>query len=242
MIIFVVLLVALVIAFTFRMLHWLLQPLARRQTFWLRGSYLLMGVELLAWTGWLFWVIRLLIRDSTVYAYFTGGIAFLLFVVLTWFLLRDVVAGIIFKLQHNLKLNQSIRVGRDVLGETTGRLLRLGIATLVLESATGERIKIPYTKLINEAVARSEASDVIEPFDFSLQVPTSMSKDRWVTALRRQILLLPWALAKRMPVVQWQSENEQFHTFDLRVYTLNAAQAHQIENHLRHVYHTAISN
>ncbi len=83
-----------------------------------------------------------------------------------WFLLRDVVAGIIFKLQHTLKLNQSIRVV-----DTSGRLLRLGITALVLENASGEQIKIPYTKLINETVARNEASDVIEPFDFSLQVP-----------------------------------------------------------------------
>ena len=254
MIVLSLFLVALAIVLSFRLLHWLLQPLARRQTFWLRVSYLLMGVELLAWTGWLFWLIRRLVRDPAIYSYFTIGVAFLLVGLLTWFLLRDVVAGIIFKLQHNLKPNQSLRVAGSPVGiplssapptslaasdsgaTITGRLLRLGITTMVLESPTGERIKIPYTKLINESVARYEASDVIKPFDMLLQVPKSMSKDRWITALYQQILLLPWTATKRTPVVQWQSEDEQHHTFELRIYCLSDTQAHRIESHLRHVY------
>ena len=255
MTILTVLLVALGIALLFRLLHWLLRPLARRQTFWLRISYLLMGAELLVWTGWLFWVIRQLVRDQAIYAYFTVGVAFLLFGLLTWFLLRDVVAGIIFKLQHNLKVNQSIRIvggsavaapvassggadgaGGHTPGTLTGRLLRLGITTVVLESTTGERIKIPYTKLINESVARYEASEVIKPFDMQLPVPKSMTKDRWISTLHQQILLLPWASTRRTPIVQWQQEDEQHHIFDLRIYCLSEAQAYRIESHLRHVY------
>ena len=229
-------LVALGIALLFRLVHWLMRPLARRNTFWLRISYLMMGVELLAWTGWLFWLIGQLVSNHEVYAYFTTGVAFLLFGLLTWFLLRDVVAGIIFKLQHNLKLNQSLRVGGESETAITGRLLRLGITTIVLESPAGERIKIPYTKLINESVARYDASDVIKPFDILLQVPKSMSKERWIAALVEQVLLLPWTSTKRKPMVQWKGEDEDYHTFDLRVYCLSDQQAHQVESHLQHVY------
>ncbi len=239
MTVLIIIIAALAIFFAFRVLHWLLTPLLRRQLFWLRISYLLMGVELLAWTGWLFWVVRQLVHNPAVYAYFTVGIAFLLMGLVTWFLLRDVVAGIIFKLQHNLKLNQSVRVGRsDAPTNRSGRLLRLGVTSLVLESA-GERVKIPYTQLINEAVARSEVSDVVEPFDFTLRVPTTQSKSQWMDTLGRQVLQLPWASAKRMPLVQWQSEEAQFYTFSLRVYSLNARHALLVESHLRHVYATA---
>lgn len=227
----VIVVAALVIVLTFRILHWLLRPLVRRYTRWLRMSYVLMGVELLVWTGWLFWVVQATVGNRQVYTLVTVGIAFLLVGLFAWFLLRDVVAGIIFKLQHTLKLNQSIRVV-----DTSGRLLRLGITALVLENASGEQIKIPYTKLINETVARNEASDVIEPFDFSLQVSKSLAKDRWVPTLQQQVLLLPWASAQRTPVVQWQREDEATHTFDLRVYSLNAYQAQKIESHLRHMY------
>ena len=250
MTVLIVLLVALGILLLFRLLHWLLRPLARRQTFWLRVSYLLMGVELLAWTGWLFWLIRQLVHNEAIYAYFTVGVAFLLFGLLTWFLLRDVVAGIIFKLQHNLKINQAVRimgtaaggtpgtesVGTPTSGTITGRVLRLGITTIVLESTAGERIKIPYTKLINESVARYEASEVIKPFDMQLSVPKSMTKDRWISTLYQQILLLPWASTTRTPVVQWQQEDEQCHVFDLRIYCLSDAQAYRVETHLRHIY------
>jgi hypothetical protein len=49
---------------------------------------------------------------------------------------------------------------------------------------------------------------------------------------------LPWASAKRLPLVQWQSEEAQYHTFSLRVYSLNARHALLVESHLRHVYAT----
>ncbi|MGB3851452.1 MAG: hypothetical protein WA958_15900 [Tunicatimonas sp.] len=239
MTVLIILLAALAIALTFRVLHWLLKPLRRRQLFWLRLSYLLMGVELLVWTGWLFWVVRQLVHHPAVYAYFTVGIAFLGMGLLTWFLLRDVVAGIIFKLQHNLKTNQWVRVGSpDAPTNRSGRLLRLGITSLVLESA-GERVKIPYTQLINEAVSRSELSEVVEPFNFLLRVPTTQSKSAWMDTLRHQVLQLPWASARRAPLVQWESDDERFHTFNLRVYSLNARHALLIESHLRHVYATA---
>lgn len=230
MIVFTVLLVALGIALTFRLLHWLLRPMVR-QRFWLRVSYLLMGAEFLVWTGWLFWVIRLLVRSDAVYVYFTMGIAFLLFGAVAWFLLRDVVAGIIFRLQHDLRANQSVQVA-----DRAGRLLRLGATTLVLESTTGEQLKIPYTQLINQTVVRNEASDVVQSFDFLLQVPKTLSKDRWLRTLPEQVLLLPWASAQRRPVVQWQSEGPETHTFELRVHSLNAQHAQLIENHLRHVH------
>ncbi len=239
MTILIILLTALGIALVFRVLHWLLTPLTRRQLFWLRLSYLLMGVELLVWTGWLFWVIRQLVHNPAVYAYFTVGVAFLLMGLMTWFLLRDVVAGIIFKLQHNLKLNQSVQVGRaDAPTNRSGRLLRLGITSLVLESA-GERVKIPYTQLINEAVARSEVSDVVEPFDFMLRVPAAQSRSHWIDTLGRQVLQLPWASAKRQPLVQWQSEDDHFHTFNVRIYSLNARHALLIESYLRRLYSVA---
>ena len=227
----VILLVGLGIALAFRLLHWLLRPLTRRQTLWQRASYLLAGVEFLTWTVWLFWLTRRLFISRDVYVYFSMGVGLLLFGALAWFLLRDVLAGIIFKLQHNLKPQQAIRVS-----EHAGRLLRLGVTTITIESHAGEHLKIPYTKLINQTVGHNESSHVVEPFDFTLEVPKSSSKDQWLRTLRCEVLLLPWASARRKPTVQWQREDDHCYLFEVRVHSLSAQHAQLIENHLRHVY------
>lgn len=230
MIVLTLLLVALGIGLLFRLLHWLLRPLARRQTLWQRIDYLLIGLEVLVWVIWLFWVIRHLTISRDVYVFFTVSITLLLFGAVAWFVLRDLVAGIIFKIQHNLKVQQPIQV----IGQV-GRLVRLGTTTLTLEKPSGELVKIPYTKLINETVVHNEATEVVESFDFVLRLPKSQSKERWLRTLQQQILLLPWASVSRRPVVRWENEDEDCHVFELRVHSLNSQYAQLIENHLRHV-------
>ena len=105
----------------------------------------------------------------------------------------------------------------------------------MLEKTTGEQVKIPYTKLINQTVVHNEATEVVESFDFVIQLPKSHTKEQWQRTLQQQILLLPWASASRRPVVRWESENDECHTFGLRVHSLNARYAQLVENHLRHV-------
>ncbi len=230
MTIMVILLVGLGIALAYRLLHWLLRPLTRRQL-WQRASYLLAGAEFLTWIVWLFWLTRQIFINRDVYVYFSMGVGLLLFGALTWFVLRDVLAGIIFKLQHNLKPQQAIQVSKHA-----GRLLRLGTTTITIESNTGEHLKIPYTQLINQTVGHNESSHVVEPFDFTLEVPKSSSKDQWMRTLRREVLLLPWASARRKPVIQWQREDDACHLFEVRVHSLSAQHAQLIENHLRHMH------
>ena len=228
MIVLTLLLVAVGIGLLFRLLHWLLRPLARRQTLWQRADYLLVGIEVLTWAGWLFWVIHHLTVDRTVYVFYTVIISLLLLGAVAWFILRDLVAGVVFKIQHNLKVQQPIQV----IGQA-GRLIRLGATTLMLEKTSGELVKIPYTKLINQTVVHNETSEVVESFDFTLRLPKSQTKERWLRTLHEQVILLPWASVSRRPVVRWDSEDEECHTFGLRVHSLNARYAQLIENHLR---------
>ncbi|MEQ9440229.1 MAG: mechanosensitive ion channel [Cyclobacteriaceae bacterium] len=222
---------ALALIAVFRGGHWLFRSLVRRQTYWRKGNFLLIGVEFFAWIVWLFWVIHHWVADPVIYIYLTISLALILFGLLTWFLLRDMMAGIIFKLQHNLRFQQSIQVG-----ETSGRLLRLGLTSLVLESASGEQRKIPYTRLINQTVTRYDASEVANSFDFQLQVPQTATKDVWLGRLKQQLLLLPWCSVKKPPTIYWQKEDADTFTFVVRAYTLNEQYAHRIENYLKEQY------
>ena len=222
---------ALVLLAVFRGAHWLFRYLVRRSTYWRKGNFLLIGVEFFAWIIWLFWLLHQWVMDPVMYTDLTFSLALIMFGLLTWFLLRDMVAGIIFKLQHNLRSQQSIQ-----LGDTRGRLQRLGLTSLVLESASGEQCKIPYTRLINQTVTRYDASEVANSFDFQLQVPQSATKDVWLDRLQQQLLLLPWSSVKKPPTIYWKTEDANTFTFVIRAYTLNAQYAHRIENYLKEQY------
>ncbi len=231
MTIFTAVIVALGIFVFFRLFNRLLLSMEKRQVFWRKFSYLIVGVELIVWFLWLFWVMYYFVRDEIVYSYLT--IVVLLFVLgmITWFVLRDVVAGVIFKFQHNLKVNQSVHIAN-----ITGKIIRAGSTSLVLESG-GEQLKVPYTRLINKTVGQFQASEVINHYNFDLKVPKSTSKDVWVTQLRSQVLLLPWSAVKKPPVIHFRTEEQEVYVFDLRVYALSERHAGLIEQHLHQLYY-----
>jgi len=223
---------ALIIFLIFRGAHWLFRSLIRRQTYWRKGNFMMIGLEFFTWVVWLFWMLNQLMLGSVIYTYLTIALALIMFGLLTWFLLRDIMAGTIFKLQHNLRPQQSIKIGK-----TTGRLLRLGLTTLVMESASGEQRKIPYTRLINQSVTRYDISEVADSFDFQVKVPQNATKDVWLERLERQILLLPWCSVKKPPTIFWKQQDEHSFTFTVRAYTLNAQYAYRIENYLKEHNH-----
>ncbi|MEO0330702.1 MAG: hypothetical protein AAF223_03305 [Bacteroidota bacterium] len=239
--------IALLLFIVFRSIHYLLRPTIRRQNRWLRISNSLYVVEFTLWVIWLFQALNSVIGRSQVYPFVTVGLAFLLLILLSWFVLRDITAGIIFRLQHVPRINQSIRVipvSNNLDGEVapgrnnyaTGRIVHLGITSLVLENGVGEQIKMPYSKVINQSIAQYEASEFIKSYEFSLQLPKSATKDHLIKELRRQILLLPWSSTKQSPVVQWRSGDEQHYNFDILVYSLSTDYALQIENYLIQQY------
>ncbi|WKN43111.1 mechanosensitive ion channel [Tunicatimonas pelagia] len=239
--------VALLLFTLFRGIHYLLRPIVRRQNRWLRLSHTLYGVEFALWMVWLFQALNSVIGRSQLYPFVTVGLAFLLLIALSWFVLRDILAGIIFRLQHVPRINQSIRVipvdnlrraeeTSEGNSHATGRIIYLGITSLMLENEVGEQIKMPYSRVVNQSIAQYEASEYIKSYEFSLQLPKSKPKDKWVHALRQQILLLPWSSTKQSPVIQWRSENDQCYIFDILVYSLSTDYALQIESYLTQQY------
>lgn len=245
--IFILLGIALLLFAIFRALHYLLRPITRRQNRWLWVGNALYVVEFALWMIWLFQALNSVIGRSQVYPFVTVGLAFLLLILLSWFVLRDIIAGIIFRLQHVPRINQSIRIipvsdnrsGEETLNgysHTTGRIVHLGITSLVLENGVGEQIKMPYSTVVNQSIAQYEASEFIKSYEFSLQLPKSATKDHLIKELRRQILLLPWSSTKQSPVIQWREENEQHYNFDILVYSLSTDYALQIENYLIQQY------
>jgi len=239
--------IALLLFIVFRGIHYLLRPVVRRQNRWLRLSNALYGIEFALWIIWLFQALDSVMGRSQVYPFVTVGLAFLLLVLLSWFVLRDIIAGVIFRLQHVPKINQSIRVipvndyrqGKETAdgnSHTIGRIVQLGITSLMLENEVGEQIKMPYSTVINRSIAQYEASEYIKSYEFTLQIPKSATKDKLVKSLREQILLLPWSSTKQPPVIQWQAENEQHYLFDILVYSLSTDYALQIENYLTQQY------
>ncbi|MEM9830380.1 MAG: hypothetical protein AAF944_07065 [Bacteroidota bacterium] len=247
MTIFSLLGLALLLFVLFRGIHYLLRPVARRQNRWLRLRNALYGLEFALWMVWLFQALNLVIGRSQLYPFVAVGLAFLLLIALSWFVLRDILAGIIFRLQHEPRINQAIRIipannrrrGEDTSdgnSHTTGRIIHLGITSLMLENEVGEQIKMPYSRVVNQSIARYEASEYIKSYEFSLQLPKSKPKDKWVNVLRQQILLLPWSSTRQSPVIQWRAENDQCYVFDILVYSLSTDYALQIESHLTQQY------
>ena len=75
-------------------------------------------------------------------------------VFLAWFVVKDFIAGIVFKVQNDLQANNNIQFGK-----ITGIIKSQHLTHMKVETTTGQVIKIPYSRLNQDII--SEISDSI---------------------------------------------------------------------------------
>lgn len=109
--------------------------------------------------------------------------------------LRDVAAGVF------LKAGQICREGDHVrAGDLEGRVTRMGLRVMVLETREGEEAIIPFGRLAREQLIRSPSLDAISPHVFRLALPAGGVGDL-KRRIRRRALLSHWAAVSRDPEV-----------------------------------------
>jgi len=66
-------------------------------------SKIILTAETIIWTGYIFWATDFLFREMFFYPYIVYALIFIIIIFVAWFLLKDLFAGIFFRINHNLK-------------------------------------------------------------------------------------------------------------------------------------------
>jgi len=227
------LILAILLFGLFRLIRYFLRvmPLtkARRSTF-LR---LLPTVEILVGLLYILSAIPLVFKDHPDYSpivltIILGGVVWV-----SWFAIRDFMAGVF------LKAGKVCRIGDHVrLDGIEGRVKQMGFRVIEVVSSTGDEIVVPYSRISKQSISRLPKVDGLARHSFRLELPSTLpplqAKQRvWGAALNDH-----WASLKRDPQVDISSDG----SLDVTVYALTPDHGPLIEQSIREQVYSEVDN
>jgi hypothetical protein len=140
-----------------------------------------------------------------------------LFLLIVWFIGRDTFAGIILRLGNTIELNQNIQTS---LGG--GRIKRIGLRTIAVESGSGEMFYIPFTRLSSEKIVYTKNENKYKSFEAEIESPKLNSPEETQKHIMDLILFSPYSSVRFSPQVTFLGMKENQCIFKVIIYTLSS--------------------
>ena len=148
-----------------------------------------------------------------------------------WFVIRDVVAGIVLRAEQPFEPNQSLR-----LHDMRGTIRHVGARSLEIESEDGRRVRIAYGRLAAATVDVSRPRDITGTLRFLITLPAVGTVDQQMADIRAAALHSFYASARHEPGIRLAKQTERGRSFDVTVRaadpshlpSLQVAVAHQL--------------
>ena len=191
---------------------------------------LMVAVEFMVWLFFIFWAIDYLFREKFYYPYLVGALILIVIGFLGWFLLRDIFAGIIFRVKYNLKTGAHIRAG-----DISGNIKSLYLTCLKIRTDDGQLLRVPYSRINHELITELLHPDTLEENILRLQVDSSLSKPQAETLIRTTVMNTPWSNLKEEPTIKFLQENEKGYVVEVILFSLSAKHINYIETVLNKV-------
>ncbi len=185
-------------------------------------------LETVVWLLFVLWSIDQIFKDRLYYSVALILIILVTLVWISWFAVRDFIAGIIFKAQDVYEAGQWIKIS-----EIEGRLKSIGYLSLEIEIESGEIIKFPYSKITGVIHSISDPEEHSNHHRFEIELNRTNSLKENVESLRQIILNSPWTLLTKAPQIQLLEENENHFVFEIFVYSISKEFFRNIENDVK---------
>ena len=141
------------------------------------------------WIAYVFWATDFLFKTKFYYQYLIYALILIVAGFLAWFLLRDIFAGIIFRVMHNLKNGSYVRAG-----DLSGQIKSQQLSYLKILTADGQLIRVPYSKISREVITELAQPGALEEHILRLLVDLSIGTPNAAESLIRDVILnSPWS-------------------------------------------------
>ncbi len=214
-----------IFAFT-AILKILLNKISQKYSSWNKLNKLFPAVGTVLWTGFVFWGTGILFREKQFYPYVVLVMGLIVVGLITWFFIRDVFAGALFRMQNDLNQDDYIKIG-----DLSGQFKSTRLTHLEIISDNGQKIKIPYTRLNQEIISDTSTPEGMEEFNIQLSIDKRFTKPEIEKRIKTELANSPWSSFKNPPVIKFKSEDGNTYKYEVQIYTLN-------QQHLRIVEKT----
>lgn len=186
---------------------------------------LVLATEFFVWLIYIFWVTDFLLSDKFYYPYLVYSLMVIVTGFVGWYLLRDIFAGIVFRVKHNLKTGSFVGAG-----DISGQIKAQSLTHLRILSGNGQLLRVPYSRIVNEVITELNFPGALAEHMLRLQADTSTGKSTDAESLiRSAILNTPWSNLKEEPTIKFLNENENGYIFEITLLSINVKQIKFIE-------------
>ncbi len=180
-------------------------------------------IELLATLLIFFWAIDYLFSEKSYYQVLILSLVISSIILISWFVARDLIAGLVFRMQNNLPRGASVQFGK-----TKGKLLQMRSTHIIIETNEGQIVKMPYSRVANEIISEYPVEGVREDSKLKLNISKKMSWSETEGLLRKTLLNTPWRLMNADPIINLLSDEGQHYIIQVFVKTRNKEHANRI--------------
>ncbi|MDW7693347.1 mechanosensitive ion channel [Flammeovirgaceae bacterium SG7u.111] len=183
--------------------------------------------EAVIWFLFFVWGAKILLNDPLWYSIVVLLVSVVIMIWVGWFALRDVVAGLILRLDAALSVGEKLS-----LPFAQGRITSMGFRSLSLESDRGEVISVPYSKITGEMRVSAQPSQTVHSQAFRLKVPQTEDLEGVINKTKTQLLTAPWFSLNREPQIKILEENENYFFLEAVIYAIEPTYFEKIKKYL----------
>lgn len=167
--------------------------------------------------------VRVFLAAQPAFAAVGTALVFIGFAALSFGPLRDLVSGVFLKAGRVCEEGDHVRID-----ELSGRITRMGLRVLVLETSDGEEAVIPYGRVARDRLLRTSVVESVSAHVFRVRLPAAMTLAETKSLIRRRALLVHWSAISRLPEVSIAGDN-----IEVTVYAIDPDRGPDIEAEVR---------
>ncbi|MFN8255193.1 MAG: mechanosensitive ion channel [Bacteroidales bacterium] len=187
----------------YRILHFFIQK-AKNKNLWSRFSKFLYLAEIFSWFLFISMGLERFYQYMPSVSLILAIALILISVWVSWFILRDYIAGLIIKLENAHQKGEVIKSG-----DYKGKIIALCSRHIEIEDEDSGIVKIPYSKLFISRPFKLETTNHSSREIVFLEIPNPEDKSELLESIQKFANLLPWTNNKDNTEVSIEKENNK---------------------------------
>lgn len=225
------LITGLVVLLLLRLLRFIIPYIAKNRNIrdWINRYFSLF--ELFVWVLVGLWFLPYLMRKHIYAGYGLALILFSIFIWISWFGLKDLIAGFIFRSNSGLKKADHIEIGT-----IKGNILKMGYRNLVLDNASGNFISLPYSQIINQPITKLSSTEIRHSNTFELITSKIDNIQKLSSEITSRVIMHPRSSLVEKPIVELIKDEKETLIFKVRIFAIENKFLSIIEEDLREYF------
>lgn len=184
-------------------------------------------IETAAWLTFFSWYSLKFYAQYNIYTIVILGIIAIIAFWISRFLLKELIAGVVFRMAARFNENDSIQTSHY-----SGTIKKFHFDSIELEAGDGQIIFIPYSKLSGEVTIKNESVGQTTAHSFQLVTTTAIEPEIVSEKITSYLLSLPWSSVNNHPQAILADQEAGQYKFDITCYPVDKSYAKKIEQRI----------